>query len=116
MLRNELGRAGEDAAATYLSARGYTVLDRNVRSREGEIDLIVARAGVVAFVEVKTRRSRAFGLPGEAVTFTKQRRIRRMAVRYLSEQRAHARAVRFDVIEVTPEGHGFSIRHLEDAF
>ena len=116
MLRSELGRAGEDAAATYLSARGYTIVDRNVRYRDGEIDLIAARAGVLAFVEVKTRRSRAFGLPGEAVTFTKQRRIRSMAVRYLTEQRAHARAVRFDVIEVVPDGRGFTVRHLEDAF
>lgn len=116
MLRNELGRTGEDIAATYLSARGYQIVDRNVRYREGEIDLIASRGGVLAFVEVKTRRSRAFGIPAEAVTYTKQRRIRSMAVRYLTENRAGARAVRFDVIEVVPEGRGYRVRHLEDAF
>ena len=116
--RIELGRAGEDLAALYLADRGWVIVDRNVRfSRDGELDIIASRGGVLAFVEVKTRRSRAFGIPAEAVTPTKQRRIRGLAQRYLAERRPRARSVRFDVIEVEPNARGaFLLRHLEDAF
>src|ERR1041384_5459560 len=107
MQRNELGRVGEDAAAAFLEHRGWTILDRNVRfSRDGELDIVATRAGVLAFVEVKTRRSRTFGLPAEAVTFTKRRRIRALAQRYLAGRRPHARAVRFDVVQVEPDARG----------
>jgi putative endonuclease len=116
--RSELGRLGEDLAAGFLTDMGWSILDRNVRfSREGELDIIATRGGVLAFVEVKTRRSRAYGLPAEAVTFPKRRRIRSMAQRYLAERRPGVRAVRFDVIEVERDARGtFAIRHLEDAF
>lgn len=117
MAHEAFGRAGEDLAASFLERNGYLIIDRNVRWREGEIDLVVARAGVLAFVEVKARRSRAFGIPAEAVTPTKQRRIRALAARYLSERRGQgAAAIRFDVVEVARDGGGYRIRHLEDAF
>ena len=57
MERMELGRIGESLAAVYLEQRGWRIVERNVRFREGEIDIVAARAGVLAFVEVKTRRS-----------------------------------------------------------
>lgn len=116
MDRYELGRAGEDLAAQYLAKRGWTLLDRNVRFREGEIDLIVSRAGVLAFVEVKTRRSARYGSPAEAVTYRKAQRIRLLAQRYLGERRPRAHAIRFDVVEVAGDGAGFRITHLEGAF
>jgi putative endonuclease len=116
MDRSELGRVGEDLAARYLEDRGWHIVARNVRYREGEIDIIAARAGMLAFVEVKTRRSAAFGTPAEAVTWRKQRRIRTLAALYLSEQHARADAVRFDVVDIARDGPGFLITHLEDAF
>jgi putative endonuclease len=77
------------------------VLDRNWRCREGELDLVVARPGVVVFCEVKTRRGTAFGSPAEAVTFTKQRRLRTLARRWLADHPgARARELRFDVASV----------------
>ena len=69
--------------ARWYADAGYRVLDRNWRCREGELDVVVARGSVLVFCEVKTRRSTAFGVPAEAVTVTKQRRLRTLAMRWL---------------------------------
>ena len=116
MSRIELGRTGEELAARYLTARGWRVEARNVRFREGEIDLVAARAGVLAFVEVKTRNSVAFGAPSEAVTARKARRIRILAQRYLADRGARAHVVRFDVVDILRERGAFKITHYEGAF
>jgi putative endonuclease len=116
MERAELGRIGESLAATYLSARGWQIVDRNVRFREGEIDIIATRAGVLAFVEVKTRRSTAFGSPAEAVTVRKQRTIRTLAARYLAERHPGAGIIRFDVVDIARDRGAFTVTHLEGAF
>jgi putative endonuclease len=116
MERRELGQLGETLAANYLTGRGWRIVDRNVRYREGEIDIVAARDGILAFVEVKTRRSAAFGSPAEAVTWRKQRRIRVLASRYLAERRPGARAIRFDIVDIARDPGGFRVTHLEDAF
>jgi len=92
------------------------VLARNYRVREGEIDLVAKRGRVLAFVEVKTRRGHAFGIPAEAVTFRKQARIRLLARRFLQETAVHADVLRFDVVEVEPNGDELHVRHIEAAF
>ena len=78
-------RAGEDLAARWYEEHGYEVLERNWRRREGEVDLIVRRGPTVVFCEVKTRSSDRFGTGAESVLPAKQRRIRRLASRWLSE-------------------------------
>ncbi len=98
--RIDLGARGEELAVAWYTGRGYTVLGRNWRCREGEIDLVVARGRGVVFCEVKTRRGSAFGMPVEAVTADKQRRLRRLATRWLAEQPSGGRGfadLRFDV-------------------
>jgi putative endonuclease len=116
--RRALGAAGEDVAAQWYVEAGYAVLDRNWRCREGELDLVVARPGVVVFCEVKTRRSDAFGAPLEAVTVTKQRRLRVLAARWLAEHPdARARDLRFDVASIrAPRGERPVIDVIEAAF
>jgi putative endonuclease len=116
--RRALGDAGEDLVANWYAETGYRVLDRNWRCREGELDVIVARGSVLVFCEVKTRRSTAFGSPAEAVTITKQRRIRTLAMRWLDEHpEARARTLRFDVASVLAErGHPPVIDVIEAAF
>lgn len=116
--RRAVGAAGESAVAAWYEARGYRVLDRNWRVREGEIDLVVGRERAVVFCEVKTRRSAAFGAPVEAVTGRKQQRIRRLARRWLLE-RSTGRGyddVRFDVASVVPDGRGWVVEVVEGAF
>jgi putative endonuclease len=105
--RIDLGARGEDLAAAWYTSRGYTVLGRNWRCRDGELDLVVAHGGRVVFCEVKTRRGSTFGAPAEAVTAEKQRRLRRLATRWLAEQPPGGRGfaeVRFDVACVSLRG------------
>jgi putative endonuclease len=115
--RRAVGSAGEDAVAAWYEAAGYRVLDRNWRVREGELDVIAERAGTVVFCEVKTRRSNAFGLPVEAVTFRKQQRLRALAVRWLVAHDTHGASLRFDVASVMPHpARGWQVEVLEAAF
>jgi putative endonuclease len=115
--RRALGASGEAAVARWYEADGYEVVDRNWRCRDGELDLVLAAPGVVVFCEVKTRRGRAFGSPFEAVTIAKQRRIRRLAVRWLADHDVRARTIRFDVASVLHErGHAPVVDVIENAF
>lgn len=118
----DLGHRGEEAAARWYIGAGYDVVGRNWRCPEGELDLIAVdhRHATIVFCEVKTRTSGAFGAPEEAVTPTKQRRLRRLAARWLDAQRAYGsgrRAVRFDVAAVRrARDGGLVVDVLEDAF
>jgi putative endonuclease len=118
--RRRLGVAGEDAVARRYIEAGYAVLDRNWRCREGELDLVLATGDTLVFCEVKTRRSTAFGAPFEAVTVTKQRRLRTLALRWLADHPEHrARALRFDVASVLAApatATGPAIEVIEHAF
>ncbi len=98
--RRSLGAAGEQRAARWYEANGYRVVDRNWRCREGELDLVVARGRLLVFVEVKTRRTDRFGVPAEAVTRAKQRRLRVLASRYIDATGARPGALRFDVVSI----------------
>jgi putative endonuclease len=98
--RRALGAAGEARAARWYESRGYRVVARNRHCREGELDLVVERRGVLVVVEVKTRRSDRFGTPAEAVTPTKQRRLRELALRYVAATGDRPRAIRFDVVSI----------------
>src|SRR5262245_13788799 len=93
-----LGIEGEARAARLLEADGYSILARNARSARVEIDLVAARGDTIAFVEVKTRRSRGHGAPEEAVDWRKRLRLVRGAAAWLHENQVRARRVRFDVI------------------
>jgi putative endonuclease len=95
-----VGQVGEQLAADWYTAQGYEVVDRNWRCSEGEVDLIARRGRTLVFCEVKSRRSAAYGAPAEAVTRTKQARIRRLARRWLAEQSGGAAVIRFDVAAV----------------
>jgi putative endonuclease len=115
--RSALARAGEEAAARHLAARGWRIVARNVRlGRAGEIDLVAERNGVLAFVEVKTRRGGRFGSPAEAVTPAKRARIRALALAWLQREAPRARALRFDVVEVRAGAGRATVTHLEAAF
>ena len=111
-----LGTEGEDVAAAWYEGHGFEVLERNWRRREGEVDLIVRKGRTVAFVEVKTRTSDATGTGAEAVLPAKQRRIRRLAARWLAELTPSSGRtlvdLRFDVVDITAG----VVDVVEDAF
>ncbi|HUS61064.1 MAG TPA: YraN family protein [Acidimicrobiales bacterium] len=97
LARRALGTEGEKAVAAWYEARGYEVLGRNWRCREGELDLILRQGRRLVFCEVKSRSTTAFGLPAEAVNHAKQARIRRLAALWLEDAPARPGEIRFDV-------------------
>jgi putative endonuclease len=119
--RRDLGCRGEEAAAQCYARSGYQTVARNWRCPLGEIDLVVVDPrGDVVFCEVKTRSQTAFGRPEEAVTPSKQRRLRRLAAEWLTHHRGTggpARPVRFDVAAVTVDrSRGLVVELVHDAF
>lgn len=115
--RKALGRLSEDLACRYLEGEGFEIIERNWRTRDGEIDIVARYGDLVAFVEVKARRGTRFGEPEESVTPSKIRRIRRVAAEYLSQAPVSGE-VRFDVIGVRfgPGETVTELRHTEAAF
>ncbi|HSB81724.1 MAG TPA: YraN family protein [Candidatus Methylomirabilis sp.] len=99
--RQALGRRGEAVARAHLERRGIRILMENFSCPAGEIDLVGRTRDTLIFIEVKTRKSRAFGPPQLAVHQRKQRQIVRTAEWYLAEQRMPDVACRFDVVAVT---------------
>ena len=113
------GAWGEERAARYLRLRGWRIVERNYSCRWGEIDLIAERGGVLAFIEVKTRKNDAHGEAREFVTGAKQKRLLSAASVYLAENPSSLQP-RFDVIEIyAPAGAATrfpKIVHIPDAF
>ncbi len=109
--RRARGEWGERRAEKWYTDAGYEVLDRNWRTRAGELDLVLARNDEIIFCEVKARASDHFGTASEAVNYKKQRRIRSLAAEWLNNHDIHGR-VRFDVAAVT----GTQVQIIEAAF
>jgi putative endonuclease len=118
--RQHLGALGERLAAEHLGRRGFVIVERNFRTRWGELDLIAFDGRTLAFCEVKTRRTGGPGAPLDAIGARKRTQVRKMAGRWLSERRERPRAevIRFDAIGVLLDGSGrlISLEHLEGAF
>ena len=115
--RLSLGKHGEDLACRELRRRGYVVLARRYCTRWGEIDIVARDGDTLVFVEVKTRRSTAFGGPAAAVNYGKQRRLINMARSYLLGLPGPDPPCRFDVVGVIlPEGVPPAVEVLVNAF
>ncbi|HIE03393.1 MAG TPA: YraN family protein [Candidatus Latescibacteria bacterium] len=114
MQRTERGTSGEDLAAKWLEGKGIKVLARNFRARGGEVDIVAKDGDVLAFVEVKTGRSGAFGPPESWVTLRKRAHLVKAAQVYLAKNPWDG-DVRFDVVAVEV-GKCVKIRHIKDAF
>lgn len=115
---NSSGAFGEDYAARFLINKGYGIIERNYRSRFGEIDIIAKDDRYILFVEIKTRDKRNLVSPFEAVTRSKQKKIIKTALLYLQRHPCGLQP-RFDVIGILTENGGssvLSVSHLENAF
>jgi putative endonuclease len=115
--RRATGRRAEDAAARFLARAGLRVVERNARSALGEIDLVCRDGDVWVFVEVKCRQARWGDTPAAAVSWSKRRRIVRLAQAYLRWRGGPTARCRFDVVAVTVDGDRLlDVRHLPAAF
>ncbi|WP_432836144.1 YraN family protein [Dactylosporangium sp. CA-092794] len=110
-----VGGFGERLACRYLVSQGLVLLDRNWRSRAGELDVVARDGADVVFVEVKTRRSVRYGTPAEALVPAKVRRLRNLARMWLATNDVRYDRVRFDVISVLV-GRSIAVQHLRGAF
>jgi putative endonuclease len=111
--RRSLGAHGEELAARWYAGQGYAVLARNWRSRQGELDVVAGRPGLIVFCEVKARTTPRLGSGAEAVTATKQARLRRLAAEWLALRSGGPVDVRFDVAVVH---RGVELEVVEGAF
>ncbi len=115
--RQKLGRLGERLASDALEQQGYRVIERNFRCRSGEIDLVAEEGQDLVFVEVKTRRGTARGLPEEAVDARKARKLQEVAFGYLEKHDLPDCSWRIDVVAVqfSPAGKLEEIRVYQHA-
>jgi putative endonuclease len=117
--RQRYGRAAEEAAARHLSQHGWRLLGRNVRVGRGELDIVARRGPVLAFVEVKARRTQTCGAPEDAVGSAKRRQVARLAELWLAARPWALKGideVRFDIVAVDSTAFPSTIRHLPAAF
>lgn len=113
------GDLGESAAAAYLENRGFSILDRNYRIKNAEIDIIAKDGNAIAFIEVKTRKNLRKGLPAESVNYVKQKKIISAAMYYIRENNLNNVRLRFDVIEVFLQNNyndSFKFNLIKNAF
>lgn len=113
----DLGKAGEEVALKYLKRKKFKIIKKGFRLYKGEIDVIAYDRKTLVFIEVKTRRSRNFGLPEESVTTAKQRQIKKIAQGFIAFNNLENVECRFDVISlILKKNDGYFIRHFKDAF
>ena len=112
-----VGRYGEELAVRHLKRVGLSILARNWRCAEGELDVVARDGDTIVFVEVKTRTGTGFGTPAAAVDFRKMQRLRGLALRYLMEAHPPFGDMRFDVVSVlVPKRGAPAVEHLRQVF
>lgn len=109
--RKKLGNKGEKRAANFLRKQGYQIVEKNYHSFLGEIDIVAKEGESIVFVEVKTRRSTDFGLPQEALSYDKRRRLSKLALNYLAHRRIEGSNCRFDVVSILMDNN--KVKHIE---
>jgi putative endonuclease len=114
--KQKTGEKGETIAEHHLKKKGYKILEKNYRTKLGEIDIIAKDKKTIVFVEVKTRRSWQFGNPKGAVTPAKQRKISMVALQYLKAIDRHDTKARFDVVAITATRDTPQIEIIKNAF
>lgn len=96
--RINTGKRGEDLALRYLKKQGYRIIERNFKTRQGEIDIIACDNDCISFVEVRSRSADNLGLPEDSIDRRKQKQIAKVALAYIKRRRLEDRNCKFDVI------------------
>ncbi len=110
------GQSGEQMARVFLQEQGYKIIETNWRCKSGELDIICRKEGLLVFVEVKTKHDTKFGLPGEALTSKKQRRLAKTALVYLSVKNMWHVPCRFDLVAICVNEQTCEMEHVPDVF
>jgi putative endonuclease len=115
--RQDVGARGEKLAADLLKKRGYKIIQRNFRCREGEIDIIAQKGECLVFVEVRTKKNTAFGTPEESVTLSKREKLISLANAYLQAYDKPPLSWRIDVVavELKADNTVSRLEHIENA-
>lgn len=115
--RKRVGDSGERLAADYLARQGHHIIDRNVRRREGEVDLVTLDGDTLVFVEVKLRRAGNFGGAIEAITPAKQWRLLALAEAYAADHPELPQRLRIDLVAVELDSDGvlYEVSHVRSA-
>jgi len=111
-----LGKSGEELAVSLLKENGYKIIERNFRTKIGEIDIVAWDKDTISFVEVKLRNSDRFGLPQEAITAFKRRQISKAALIYLKQKNLLDKKARFDVVSIILSKEGSKTDLIKNAF
>ena len=114
--RQAFGELGERIAERWLRRRGWRIVQRRFRCGHRDIDLVVERDGIVAFVEVKARKGAEFGGPVQAVNYRKRKQLERSATVWIDRHGQESESYRFDVVGVLLNGADVRICHVENAF
>jgi len=109
------GKKGEDLAVDFLEKKGYQILHRNFRHKKSEIDIICSKSGLLVFVEVKSRSSKAFGPPETFVSKRQEQSILKASEAFVLDEDWHG-DIRFDIIAIYKKGATEEVEHFEDAF
>lgn len=115
MNNTELGNFGESLAVRFLEKKGYQIMDRNIRFKKWEVDIVASHGEKLVMIEVKTRQTAEIGEPWRAVTKSKQSQIIKVANHYVCENQID-RETRFDIISIIHNSYRTDIEHIEDAF
>lgn len=113
--RHELGKNGEDIACDFILKMGYDILERNYRSKLGEIDIIAKDNEELVLIEVKTRGQELFGTPAEAVNPIKRKHIYHVAEYYLMERKLENVFCRIDIVEIYKKGDKYNVNYIKNA-
>lgn len=115
MNSKKLGQTGEDIACGYLEVQGYNILERNYRSKIGEIDIVAQDSDTLVFIEVKTKSNDDFGLPQEMVNYRKQQKLIKVAYSYLKDKNLDDISWRIDVVAINKNGDITEINLIKNA-
>jgi len=112
----EFGKKGESIAVMHLKQNGYKIVEQNYRTKFGEIDIIAKERDTLVFIEVKARKTSAFGRAKYAVSAAKQKKICTVALVYLKEKNLSGSSARFDVVAVDGSGGTLQVEIIRNAF
>ena len=112
-LRHEIGKIGEELACKYLEDNGYKIVERNFEAKQGEIDIIALDKQEIVFIEVKTRTSKKYGEPAEAVNQTKQKHLIKTIKYYLYIRNLENEFIRIDIIEIYISKNKYKVNHIK---